>query len=76
MTCYAPNEDQHTGKCAAGLYVAAERKWMTCNRPAKFHVHFGTGCAHMCGIHARKQSINRAGTVLTPLAPLTKEVRP
>jgi len=71
MRCCVPTDDQHTGKCAAGCHIkgsaVGEIKWERCNRPAKFHVHYGTGCAQMCGIHARQISRKRRGSEVTPL---------
>jgi hypothetical protein len=64
--CYVSTDDQHTGKCA-GARAIRGGKWERCNRPVKFHVHYGTGCAQMCGIHARQMSLKRRGSEVTRL---------
>ena len=38
-----------------------------CGRPARWHVMYGSGCGHVCGIHRRVIERRRAGTTARPL---------
>jgi hypothetical protein len=42
--CFKPNDPTHGAICH-------------CGRPAKWHIMYGSGCGHVCGVH--KRSIER-----------------